>query len=228
MRYLINIHSTIYGRIQMSKTSIFQGISTDEKQLLLLCFQPQQHTYAAGETILAYTPAAQRLGILLSGSAALFCIDADGQQTTLEQLAENDVFGEVFLLPAGHMAYYVEAQNNSTALVIDQQRLTQRCEKACPHHSLFLSNLLQIAANKAQAQAIHINILSQRSVRKRLLTYFDILSQQNCGTVCLLPMSYSALAEYICADRSAMMRELKRMREEHLIETDGRMVRLCR
>ena len=40
----------------MSKTSIFQGISTDEKQLLLLCFQPQQHTYAAGETILAYTP----------------------------------------------------------------------------------------------------------------------------------------------------------------------------
>ena len=88
----------------MSKTSIFQGISASEKQALLLCFQPQQRTYAAGETILTYTPASQRLGILLSGSATLFCIDADGQQTTLELLAENDVFGEVFLLPTGRMA----------------------------------------------------------------------------------------------------------------------------
>lgn len=212
----------------MSKTSIFQGISASEKQALLLCFQPQQRTYAAGETILTYTPASQRLGILLSGSATLFCIDADGQQTTLELLAENDVFGEVFLLPTGRMAYYVEAHERASALLIDRRRLTQRCEKACPHHSLFLSNLLQIAANKAQAQAIHINILSQRSVRKRLLAYFDILSQQSRGTVCLLPMSYSALAEYICADRSAMMRELRKMREEHLIETEGRTVRLCR
>lgn len=212
----------------MSKTSIFQGISACEKQALLLCLQPQQRTYAAGETMLTYAPAAQRLGILLSGSAALFCIDADGQQTTLELLAENDAFGEVFLLPAGRMEYYVEARAKTAALIIDRRRLTQHCEKACPRHALLLSNLLQIAAEKAQAQSAHIHILSQRSVRKRLLTYFDSLCQQSGGAACLLPISYSALAEYIRADRSAMMRELKELREDKVIETDGRRVRLLR
>jgi hypothetical protein len=35
-----------------------------------------------------------------------------------------------------------------------------------------------------------------------------------------------ALADYIATDRSAMMRELKRLREEELIATDGRVITL--
>ena len=41
-----------------------------------------------------------------------------------------------------------------------------------------------------------------------------------------LPFTLSALADYISADRSAMMRELKRMKEEGLVEMDGRRVTL--
>lgn len=37
----------------------------------------------------------------------------------------------------------------------------------------------------------------------------------------------SALADYISADRSAMMRELKKMKDEHLVEVAGRQVTLC-
>ena len=42
----------------------------------------------------------------------------------------------------------------------------------------------------------------------------------------LLPFSLSALADYISADRSAMMRELKKMREEMLVTISGRQVTL--
>ena len=41
-----------------------------------------------------------------------------------------------------------------------------------------------------------------------------------------LPFTLSALADYISADRSAMMRELKRMKAEGLVEMDGRRVTL--
>lgn len=37
-------------------------------------------------------------------------------------------------------------------------------------------------------------------------------------------MPYSALAEYLCLDRSAMMRELKRLGDEGLIERNGRHI----
>ena len=39
-----------------------------------------------------------------------------------------------------------------------------------------------------------------------------------------LPFSLSVLADYIATDRSAMMRELKKMREEGLVSTDGREI----
>ncbi len=42
----------------------------------------------------------------------------------------------------------------------------------------------------------------------------------------LLPFSLSALADYISTDRSAMMRELKKMREEDLLSVHGRDVTL--
>ncbi|MDE6997563.1 MAG: helix-turn-helix domain-containing protein, partial [Oscillospiraceae bacterium] len=41
-----------------------------------------------------------------------------------------------------------------------------------------------------------------------------------------IPFTLSALADYISADRSAMMRELKKMREEGLVAIEGRRVKL--
>lgn len=210
----------------MTKPTLFNRISEREKQAILTCFQPQRRTFTKGETILTYSPAARHLGVILSGSAVLRCIDTEGQQSTLELLEENDAFGEIFLPPSRQMEYYVEAQVNTCILFIDYCHIIKRCEKACSHHSQLVSNLFQIAAAKAQAQSVHINILSQRSTRKRLIAYFDMLSQQNDHRYCILPMSYSSLAEYICADRSAMMRELKKMKEEGIIKTAGRQIHL--
>ena len=41
-----------------------------------------------------------------------------------------------------------------------------------------------------------------------------------------MPFSLSMLADYISTDRSAMMREMRKMREEDLISTEGRSVTL--
>ena len=43
-----------------------------------------------------------------------------------------------------------------------------------------------------------------------------------------LPMSYTMLAEYLSVDRSAMMRELKNLTEEGIIERQGRFIRLLK
>ena len=42
----------------------------------------------------------------------------------------------------------------------------------------------------------------------------------------LLPFTLSTLADYLSIDRSAMTRELKRMKEEGLIEINRRNIRL--
>ena len=41
-----------------------------------------------------------------------------------------------------------------------------------------------------------------------------------------MPFSFTTLADYICCDRSAMMRELGQMKEEGLVSIDKREVKM--
>ena len=66
--------------------------------------------------------------------------------------------------------------------------------------------------------------LSRRSIREKLQCYFRICRLEAGSDSFLLPFTLSALADYISTDRSAMMRELKKMREAGLISMNGRHV----
>ena len=83
-----------------------------------------------------------------------------------------------------------------------------------------------MAAKKARELTMHVNILSRRTIRLKLLTYFDTLKHGGTVKTVTLPLSYTALADYICADRSAMMRELKKMRLDGQISVSGRNITL--
>jgi CRP-like cAMP-binding protein len=67
-----------------------------------------------------------------------------------------------------------------------------------------------------------VDVLSRRSIREKLLCYFRQLADKNGGKTFQLPFSLSTLADYIATDRSAMMRELKKLKEEEIIASDGR------
>ena len=61
-------------------------------------------------------------------------------------------------------------------------------------------------------------------IREKLLCYFEQLARREKSETVTLPFSLSALAEYISADRSAMMRELKKLKEEGVVQTENRRV----
>ena len=77
-------------------------------------------------------------------------------------------------------------------------------------------------AGKAQNLSERVDVLSRRSIREKLLCYFHHLSDKSGSREIVLPFSLSTLADYIATDRSAMMRELKRLREEGVLRSDGR------
>ena len=107
-------------------------------------------------------------------------------------------------------------------LFIDYAHILKRCENACTHHSLLVQNMLRLMADKAQALSMRVDVLSRRSIREKLLCYFRQLADSGGKNTFTLPFSLSTLADYIATDRSAMMRELKRLREEGTVCSDGR------
>ena len=78
----------------------------------------------------------------------------------------------------------------------------------------------------ASQQASRIYVLSRNSTRKKIMAYLNSIAAEKQTKTVTLPMSYTTLAEYLSVDRSAMMRELKKLRQEGIVANEGRQFTL--
>ena len=155
-----------------------------------------------------------------------YCCDEDGNEYVIDELNQDSVFGEPFLLPSDAQHYYVCAATQTKVLFIDYEHVIKRCENACHHHSQMVSNLLQMIALRSRQQTDRIYMLSRSSTRKKLMAYLHSLATEKGTKKYKIPMSYTALAQYLSVDRSAMMREIKNLTKMGVLRREGRNVEL--
>lgn len=216
-------------RQELEKSPLFADISYEDYLRMLDCFQAVQKTFRPDELIYDFSSnGGNAVGIIERGEALLIRIDEEGVSTVMEELGAGGVFGKTLAF-AGSSAdsLQVVCRTPCDVLFIDYPHILKRCERACTHHSLLVQNMLRLMAGKAQGLSERVDVLSRRSIREKLLCYFHQLSDKAGSLSFTLPFSLSTLADYIATDRSAMMRELKRLREEEVIRTEGRKVTLC-
>ena len=209
---------------ELEKSPLFRDISYEEYRRMLVCFNAVQKSYRPEELIYDFDEPRQNVvGIVERGEASLIRIDAEGVATVLEELHAGGVFGrDLAFAGTREDSLEVKCRTACDVLVIDYPHLLKRCENACHHHSVLVQNMLGLIADKAQALSERVDVLSRRSIREKLLCYFRQLSEKAGSETFTLPFSLSTLADYIATDRSAMMRELKRLREEEVVRSDGR------
>ncbi len=70
-------------------------------------------------------------------------------------------------------------------------------------------------------------ILSQKSLRDRILVYLGTLPKDKNGFV-KIPFTQTALAEHLGVNRSALSRELGRMQKEELLTVEGKKINLLK
>ena len=210
---------------EMTKSPLFRGINYQDYREILTCFQAVQRSFRADELI--YDFSTDAVGVVERGQAALIRIDEDGVSTVLEDLGAGGIFGKTLAF-AGSTGDSLEVicRRPCDVVFIKYDHLFSPCGNACLRHSVMMQNLVRLMTDKAQALSRRVNVLSRRSIREKLLCYFRQLSQQAGNRTFTLPFSLSTLADYIATDRSAMMRELKRLREEGSVRSDGRQFTL--
>lgn len=207
--------------------SLFRGIADDEVDAMIRCFHMRRAKFAAGQTVCTYGGSGREVGVLLAGWAELVRFDYDGARTILERLETGGVFGEelAFAPELGDCVEVVSGAD-SEVLFMEYAHIMKRCEKACAHHSKLVSNMFRLVTAQTRRLSRRVEVLSRRSIRDKLQCYFQICRLEAGADTFRLPFTLSALADYISADRSAMMRELKKMREDGLVSMDGRLVTL--
>ena len=206
----------------MNTTTIIGGIYDSELSRLHHSVEAQKAVYQKGETIMNYTDELQKVGVLMSGKAHLYTIDYDGNFMLLERFEADGLFGELFALPLANLEYIVEADSDCEVLFIQYGRIIHPCSNTCHHHTQLIDNLFHLSTKKAQRLTQRINLLGSKSTSQKLLGYLSYMQNKTNSNSFTIEMSLTDLAEYLCVDRSSMMRELKALKEEGVLESKGK------
>ncbi len=210
----------------MDNIHVFDNISDDELESMMGCFKSQIKTFPAHKQLLSSSKDTDQIGVLLSGEADLIKYDYDGYRSIIEHLSEQDIFGHLLLQPFNETPIEIVSCTNCQVLYFDYACLIKRCVHACTHHSILVNNVLQIFSVKTRQLHARLDILSQRSIRGKLLTYFRYLAYEHHSNSFTLPFTLNSMADYLFIDRSAMLREMKKMRDEDIIQSKGRQITL--
>lgn len=204
---------------------LFDKIKEEQIKNLISCLNGKEVKFSSGEEICSYNKNPNVLGIVLNGKAYVKKLDSNGNFFILETLLKNGVFSDVLSYTATDVNYIsVYAVEQTTVLFLDANAIFKRCQNACEYHSTFIYNLMLYVVNRSKTLSSRIEILTNKSIKDKLLSYFSLLANTNNSNSFLVPMSYTNLAQYLCVDRSAMMRELKKLNDNGVILTNKRQV----
>jgi CRP-like cAMP-binding protein len=203
---------------------LYSDFNIKEFTLQNSCTKAQTKKFDKNDTITTYIKNRNQICILKSGLADLVRYDINGNKTIVETLKENDVFGEIFFPVKTNNELFVVAREKCEVVYFIYDDITTKCTRGCKFHDILNSNLLNLVLNKTIDQNIRIELLTKRSIREKLQSYFANLTKGGMSRTFFIPISYTDLADYLSVDRSAMMRELKSLQEEGFITREGNKI----
>ena len=202
----------------------FQNISPKNREKLLYTLESSRLIFPKNELILSNINQGNIIGIVIKGMMQIIKTDYNGTRTIIEELEENDIFGTI-ISPLSN-EYDILTKEESTVYIIDYDEIKKLDLDNKSYYNQFIKNLLEIIILKVEERNNRIEILTKKTIRNKLLEYFNIESKKNGLRVINLPFNFTDLADYLAIDRSAMSRELKYLKEEGFIEIKNHKITL--
>lgn len=204
---------------------VFLVNSKIEYEKMINCFNAPEKMISAGNIIYTFGEERDMIGIIKEGQAVISRVDINGSVTILERLSGGGIFGEIIAFSSlQNDNVTVTAETQCKVIFLSYPKIMQPCGKDCDCHRVLIDNLFRLISRKAVELSERVEILSCRSIREKLVYFFKIASSKEKNLCFKIPFSLTALADYICSDRSAMMRELKKLRDGRLVKISNRNV----
>lgn len=209
---------------------LFKGVTEPDCRRMMTCFNTEVRKFRAGSRIADFSRNADRIGIVLSGRAVMVRYDINGVRTIVETLGEQGIFGEFFTFAGTHRSSVeIVADTDCEVMFFRRGEILKRCENACKCHSMVVENLLMLMSEKTISLSERIEVLSQRSIEDKLISFLQITEDNTPkGDTPQIPFSTTALSDYLCVNRSSLQREIARLKKEGVLSVSKRKFRLIR
>jgi CRP-like cAMP-binding protein len=206
---------------------LFHGIRPDELDAMLGCIGYHIGTFKKGDIVAFEGDNLKHIGIIMKGSVDMVKEDLWGNKTMLVRTRKDELFGETFACGSDSLSVVTFlVSEDAKILFMPFDRVMHSCTMACQFHHRLIENMVKIIADKNRDLMRKVDVVSKRTIREKLLAYLSIQAQLQDTRYFEIPLGRVELAEYLCVDRSALTRELAKMKEDGLIDYDKNCFRI--
>ena len=213
--------------IILAKNPLFDGIYPSNE--LLNSIFAKKTIFIKDEIVVHEGFDLHNLGIVLKGTATAYKTDLSGKSLVIAKLAEGNIFGGILSLGRSQKSpVSVAATSELTVLLISTHSIVDGLGSKFDTNNRLLRNLLGIISKKYFELHERINAIMRPTLREKILFYLDSCAKETGGNTFTIPFNRQALAEYLNADRSALSRELSKMKKEGLVDFCNESFRLIK
>lgn len=195
---------------ELKNIPLFDGMSPLEIEEQALALRGQRSTHSKGDVLLREGEKINRCGIVLEGRLQGQRIQEDGSLSVVSTLERGMLFGDVLMFSDRPSPVTLTAVTPCRVLWLGPFDLSHAAPK-------LTENLFRTIAKEYWVLHEKIRYCSILSLRKRIFTYLSD-RQKTLGTEFTLPFDRNGMAAYLNADRSALSRELSRMKGEGILD----------
>ena len=204
---------------KIKKTVIFQGMSEREISDALEGLNAVTKKYKKGTTILHAGSTTKRMGLVLEGSVTIENNDIWGNKTILSHVGKNQFFAETYgLLADEPMLVDVVANEDCQILFLTIGFLHRGTRKQDAWTVKIMSNLLTISAHKNLTLSGRNFHTAPKTIRGRVMSYLNSVSIQKGTMKFDIPFDRQQMADYLNLERTALSKELRKMKDDGLID----------
>ena len=203
------------------KSSLFNNIDRNEVLNIIDGFGYQNKSYQKGNTIIDIGDYIDNIYLILDGMVEVSKEYDDARKNIVNILNAGDIFAESFALSTKKIS-------TIQALSFTDTKILKINTNNIFNNAIFLQNLIRVLSDKNIFLSIKNDILSQKSLRSKIMLYLKYMSNIQKSNNIVIPYNRDKLAEFISSDRSALSRELNRLSKEKIIKLEGNKITILK
>jgi len=199
-----------------ARTELFHGLSAAQIEYALSFFRFQRRSYQRGECFVRVGDRLSSFGLVLSGIVQVSMTDLNGNRMIMANISAGDTFGEsLSFLGVTASPIHASAEADCEILWLSTENLRRIPTSETDH--LLSQRFVAMLATRTLNMNDRIQILSKKTLRGKLITFFSQQIKRRGSTAFEISMDRGAMADYLGTDRSALSRELSAMRDDGLL-----------
>lgn len=203
----------------LTRCKLFEGIELKRIIAFNIAINALEYSCGQGEVIIHQGESTEKLGVVLRGEIEAIHYRADGSFAVVAILNEGEVFADFLAADdSAHSPATISARSECRVLLIKFSALFQPVAGFEAEQRAVLANLSKIYAEKYFELKDRLICISAPTLRGKIINYLSLMSEHKGSDTFTVPFDREGMAAYLNADRSALSRELAKMKNDGIIE----------